>query len=131
MAPVDIWWRAVDKQYADYDPWAEWEQPTTSHTRITFWPVTIISTTPKGVFCYDGLSGERRFILGTALKQYAVPTKELALRDLIARKQRQASIYEARAKTARNTIRMAAGMLEKEQLTSSESSRIQHSYGST
>ena len=47
------------------------------------------------------LLGGRRFQLSTSRKKYACPTMTAALESFLARKQRQASIYENRAKRAR------------------------------
>lgn len=81
----ELWWRAEDKRYADYDPWAEWEQPSSSHLKIIFRSFTVIKHTPQGVWLREFWEPPR-FVLGTSIKQFAVPTKELALQDLIQRK---------------------------------------------
>jgi 2-succinyl-5-enolpyruvyl-6-hydroxy-3-cyclohexene-1-carboxylate synthase len=102
----EVWYRAEDKRYADYDPWAEYEQPTSSHAAIVMHEYDVLSVTPRGVVV-RGDTGERRFIHGCSIKQLAVPTKELALADLIARKRRQIFIYEARIRNAKQAIALA------------------------
>ena len=73
---IEVWWRAEDKRYANWDPWAEFEQPSGSHLKIDVIPYIVDRHTPKGVFLETG-----DFVLGKANKQFAVPTKELALLD--------------------------------------------------
>lgn len=65
----------------------------------------VIKTTPKGVQVQYGFGLEKHFILGTATKQFAAPTIEHALSDLLYVKKRQLSILEARAATVRQQIR--------------------------
>lgn len=78
------WWRAEDRRYADWDPWAD-EQPNSSHLQIELRCYPVVRHTRKGVWLDTGFGGEV-FVLGTARKQFAVPTQELAVADLIARK---------------------------------------------
>ena len=80
---IEVWWRAEDKRYANWDPWAEFEQPSGSHLKIELTPVNVLRHTPKGVILED-----HGFQRGNAIRQHAVPTKELALMDLVARKKR-------------------------------------------
>ena len=64
--------------------------------------------TPKGVWL--DLYGDRevqRFVLKDARKRYACPTLEEAQVSFLARKKRQLTIYEARAKGIRKTIEKA------------------------
>ena len=89
--PDDVWWRAEDRRYANYDPWAEFEQPSGSHLVIRLTPYVVERATPKGVFLKH-----YGFVRGNATKQWAVPTQELALRDLIARKRVQVSFCQHR-----------------------------------
>jgi hypothetical protein len=111
--PEDLWWRAEDKRYANYDPWAEFEQPTGSHLKIEFRSYHVTRYTPKGVWISWGF-GHSQFVLGTATKQYAVPTKELALRDLIARKKIHVSSCKARLAQAEEHLTAAQRLLERD-----------------
>jgi hypothetical protein len=52
-----------------------------------------------------------QFVLLTARKRYACPTEKEALESLVARRERQESIYLARASRARETIERAKSML--------------------
>lgn len=97
----DLWWRAEDKRYANYDPWAEFEQPDGSHLKIELRSYEVLRHTPKGVFLSVGLfDRQEEFVRGKAHKQFAVPTKELALRDLIIRKQHHVRGCKARLNQA-------------------------------
>lgn len=109
-ADGDLWWRAEDRRYANYDPWAEYEQPSGSHLAIEMRPYRFVRATPKGVWLADFFGGEH-FVLGTATRQLAVPTKALALQDLVARKKRHVWGAEARAARARQHLAAAEHML--------------------
>ena len=103
MAEIELWWRAEDKRYADYDEWAEFEQPNSSHLRIIFRSFAVIKHTPQGVWIRE--FWERpRFVLGTSIKQFAVPTKELAMQDLIQRKLCHVAGCEARLSRAKEHL---------------------------
>lgn len=109
---IEIWWRAEDKRYADYDPWAEFEQPTTSHLKITLTPYEVVRHTPRGVFLCDGT-----FVRGKAHKQWAVPTQELALRDLICRKKMLIKFTKHRLARAEEHLKGAENALARHQRT--------------
>lgn len=102
----EVWWRADDKRYANYDPWAEYEQPSGSHLMIELTPYIVTRHTPKGVFVRPFFGGEQ-FVRGPAKKQLAVPTKALALQDLVRRKERHVAGAEARAAQAREHLEAA------------------------
>jgi hypothetical protein len=111
MTSPDVWWRADDRRYANYDPWAEWEQPEGSHLRIELRSYLVVGYTPKGVWLSDAFGG-RIFVLGTAIRQTAVPTKELALQDLVARKVRHVQGCQARLAQAREHLEAAQKELQ-------------------
>jgi hypothetical protein len=104
----ETWWRAEDRRYANYDEWAEFDQPSGSHLKIMFLPYTVDRHTPKGVFLTDG-----DFIRGKARKQLAVPTKALALRDLIIRKEHHVRGAKARLAQAQEHLAAAVAMMAK------------------
>lgn len=110
---ADIWWRADDRRYANYDPFAEFEQPSGSHLVIEFTPFEVIKETPKGVRVRNFL-GTETFILGDAIRQLAVPTKAIALQDLIARKEKHVRMAQLRADQAREHLDAARKYLERE-----------------
>lgn len=96
---MEYWYRADDCSYSVSN---EYGDHSHSIQRINIRRFKVIRHTPKGVWIDE--YGEERFVLGRARKQYAVPTVEIALHDLRARKIRQESIYLARAKNARRII---------------------------
>ena len=74
----DVWWRCEFNNHSD---------------KPFLLPLRLVKTTPKGVWVKRFL-GEPIRILGKARKQYAAPTKELALHDALCRKQVQARIFQ-------------------------------------
>lgn len=109
----DVWWSAQDKRYANYDPFAEFEQPSGSHIVIELTPYIVEKYTPKGVWL-SGSFGEKFFVLGRSVKQAAVPTKELALKDLIARKEKHVEMARKRMDAAHEALSMSQAALAKE-----------------
>lgn len=106
----DVWWFARDRRYADYDPFAEYEQPSGSHVVIELIPYIVDKATPKGVWL-KGWLGDRFFVLGNATRQRAVPTKELALLDLIKRKEKHVRMAQGRLNDAKQSLEMAKSAL--------------------
>ena len=74
--------------------WAD-EQPNSSHLVIELRSYEVVRSTPKGVWLNSGF-GKPVFVLGTSYKQFAVPTQELALADLVKRKGVHVSACKAR-----------------------------------
>ena len=109
----DVWWRADDKRYANYDPWAEFEQMSGSHLSIELTPYIVVKYTPKGVRLQDFMGGQY-LVLGKSIRQQAVPTKELALRDLVFRKEKHVRMSELRAEEARQHLKAAERCLKTE-----------------
>lgn len=107
----DVWWRADEKWYANYDPWAEFEQPSGSHMVLELRRFIVVKYTPKGVWLQDWL-GEKFFQLGNAIRQKAVPTQALALRDLVKRKERHLQIMTARTEAVRHALLAAESAYE-------------------
>lgn len=77
-----------------------------SRTEITLYKFEILRHTKCGMWIRD-YGGAKRFINQTCTKQYAHEKVEDALQSFIARKEKQASIYRARADTAMHAIRVA------------------------
>lgn len=113
IEPPEYWYRADDIQYAG--PLNEYDEPTGSPgpVRVRVFEIRVHHHTRCGVvLCeYSGL--RRRFVNRSTNKRWACPTKEEALRSLIARRKRQAEIYEARAKQARRMLSIAEAMLRR------------------
>lgn len=110
---AEVWWRADDKRYANYDPFEEYEQPSGSHLVLELTPYVVVRHTPKGVWLRSYFGGET-FVIGTAIRQQAVPTVELAIKDLIARKKCHVEGCQARLNRAEAHLEAAEKWLEKE-----------------
>ena len=108
----DVWWRADDRIYANFDPFAEDDQPQGTHVVIEFTPFIVEKYTPKGVWLRSFL-GNRFFQIGNAIRQTAVPTKELALQDLVKRKEKHVKMSEKRLAMAKRSLDMATYLLSK------------------
>lgn len=108
----DIWYRYEDKWYSVAD---EWGNHSYSTLRVELWLSTVVKVTPKGVWIVPGkvtvVEGEYKGLRSTSdesfkfichgwTKKYACATREEALKSLKARRRRQRSIYEARARAA-------------------------------
>lgn len=92
---TEVWYRYEDRL-------------TTDGVYVCCWELELIKKTPMGVVIRD-VGGQRRFIADSWTKKYACPTKALALESFVARKTKQISIYEARARNARRAIAKAQG----------------------
>lgn len=92
VEPREVYYRYEDFQMSHLN---EWGEPCggASH-EIKLREFDVIKHTPKGVWIYVGWG--KRFVLASATKQFACPTKEAAMVSFIARKRRQKGIYEAR-----------------------------------
>jgi hypothetical protein len=103
-------YRFEDHSYATrIDPFDDSDDNWTTVTHLELTAFLIRSVTPCGwtIEANNGLGW--RFINKSARKIYALPTIEAALASFIARKHKQASIYEARAQKARRMIEIAKG----------------------
>lgn len=104
---IECWYRHEEIYTAP--PVDEWERNigeggVTIHLR----KFKVIKHTPKGVWLILYNDQEvQRFVLRDAHKRYACPTLEEAQVSFLARKRRQLTIYEARAKGIRKTIEKA------------------------
>lgn len=97
----EIWWRAEVRTYAGYNPFAEHEDdhgPSTTKVVIDWYRVS--RHTPKGVFLEN--NPNPIFVRGHARRQFAVPTIELALKDLTLRKQAHFLHAQQRCAVAKN-----------------------------
>lgn len=100
MVPdYEYWFRADDRRYANYDPFAEFEQPSGYHIDIKISPYLVTRHTPKGVFVRSWI-GPEQFVLGNSIKQLCVPTIQLALYDLMKRKEKHFTMCRYRMDTA-------------------------------
>jgi hypothetical protein len=104
------YYRIWDQAFAA--PLDEYENPigsSESTLRCVRYPV--LAKTAKGVWIQDDYDDRERFILSTAVKQWAHPTVELALESYLARKAREIHITEARAAASRTRIEVARACL--------------------
>ena len=103
----DTFYRFDDERRVSVDEWGDARNGYTVLVESTF---TVIRTTPKGVWVEDesySFISKPAFIRLSATKRLAYATKGEALQSLIARKNRQASIYRARAAEAERAKAMA------------------------
>lgn len=84
----------------------EYGEHAYSTTEVTLHKFEILKHTKCGIWIRD-YGGAKRFINQTCTKQYAHEKVEDALQSFIARKEKQAHIYRARADTAIYAIRVA------------------------
>ena len=109
----EYWYRFEDFREADYDPWAEYEQPSSSHPAIQLRRYKVLKETPKGVWIEDltdwnGSYKGRRFINREWYKRFACPTLEEAEESFRARKAKQIRIGEAKIRTAKEALALLA-----------------------
>lgn len=97
--------RFEDHSYASrIDPYSDWDDNWTSTTYLELNAYAIKKRTPAG-WTLGWFSGCRSKWVGERhRKQFAHPTIEAALESFVARKDKQARIYEARARRAREMI---------------------------
>lgn len=121
-----FWYRCEVGHYSVADEWGDHAYTT---SQVAWTKYAVIAETPKGAWLTDvplgfkdpdALRGQKSrmfkfLVLGTAKRQEACPTKELALADAIARKKRHVAGCEARLQLAMEDLRL----LEFEQLRSS------------
>lgn len=79
--------------------------PGPSYVRVHCSAFPVLKHTAKGVWL--SVYGERRFVLRSARKRFACPTIDEARVSFIARKTRQAGIFEKRANDAHRAIEIA------------------------
>lgn len=105
-------------RYEDYLEAAgvdEWDIPVgRPRVRVVLHQFPVIRWTPKGAWISLG-AGERKFVLLTARKRYALRTRREALLSFIKRKKRQCVILRARLRNAEDALRIA-DVLEKERM---------------
>lgn len=110
MDEPEYWWRCETRYYASCDPYDE-DVTHITGPHVEFTPYLVVRTTPKGVWL-RGIFGEELFVLGKAIRQWAVPTKEIAMRDEVARRKREVQGHEARMKRAKRSQEAVERMLK-------------------
>lgn len=83
--------------------------------RLNLTAYKVIKKTPGGVWinCWGRGPHDRKFILMSAKKKWACPTKEAALESFIARKKRHRDILESRLAVVNEALEQAKKMKEK------------------
>jgi hypothetical protein len=113
----DFGWRFMEKSYSVAD---EYGDHSHSYTQIEFSAYLIHHRTKCGIWLLysgngptlrdaDGCVKPDRFVNLQANKRWAVDSVQGAIESFIARKDRQARIYEGRAAKARHAISMVKG----------------------
>lgn len=98
---TEYWYRYDDRQYAP--PLDEYDNVCgEGRVEVTLTKFPIIKYTPKGAWI--DLYGDKKFVLRTARKRYACPTKEEAKESFLARKAKQIRIYKAKIRRAELAI---------------------------
>jgi hypothetical protein len=80
----------------------EWDNPLPGYVRVKLVELEVVKVTPKGVWINRARC--KKFVLLTARKRYAAPSKEEALKDFLARKNRQLSILKNRVANVEGAI---------------------------
>lgn len=94
-----FWYRCEVRHFSVADEYGDHAYTSTSVVWTTY---LVVKDTPKGVWLSAGFG--RVFVLGTALRQHACPTRELALADAIARKERHIGGCKARLRAAEDDL---------------------------
>lgn len=115
LKETDFGWRFEDRRYSVAD---EYGDHSHSYTQIEFKAYLIHHRTKCGIWLmrtgnhdrlyFGGTGGDKpdRFVNLQANKKWAVDSVQGAIDSFVARKERQARIYEGRAQLARHSIRL-------------------------
>lgn len=103
---TDTYYRFEDKRYSVADEYGDH-----SYTRldVELYRFEVVKRTPKGVWLLP-----RRFVLNSAHKRYACPSIKEAWASFVARKEKEARIYRARAQMADNAVHIGSAKFHKE-----------------
>lgn len=111
----DTWYRFEDRRYANLDD----DDFVVSQLAVELKELRVKKVTPKGVKLVAACCWNRdwdidlRFVLLDAKKRYAHPTKELALKSFVARKEAQVRIYQSRISDAKTALLRAQALLDR------------------
>lgn len=110
---TEIYYRAEDTHYgAGVDECGNFIIGAKGSMSIRMWEIPVLRRTPYGVvLAVANGSRNYRFVHEGRVKRFAHPTKAEALAALVARRERQASIYAARAERAQLVADVAKKML--------------------
>lgn len=107
---IKVLWRFDERLYASWPDDDGWSRGTPT-IKVEPSSFHVIKHTPRGCWISVGYRGKKRFICWDWKKKFAHATKEDALQSFIARKHRQAAIYEARLDTTRRALAIAKCMV--------------------
>lgn len=102
LVPMPDWYRIEDRRYSVAD---EWGDHSYTRTEVVLLKFNVASYTPKGVWLRQFFA--KRWVRYDAHRRFACPTVALALESYLARKRKQAAIYQARADNARRNAELA------------------------
>ena len=94
------WWSCKIVHYVSVDEFDSIHR----HGKLQWQRYQVVRTTPKGVVLKEFVN--EFLVLGKAIRQRAVPTKELALQDAIAKKKRHIKGCEHRLQCAQGDLRI-------------------------
>jgi hypothetical protein len=98
---IEFYYRYEDVQYAA--PLDEFDNPQgPGRLAVELREYQVVKRTPKGVWL--SLYGDRRFVLNSATRRFACPTKAEAQESFLARKKRQISIHQGSIKRAERAM---------------------------
>jgi len=100
----EYWYRYEVKRVGHWDD--DYEVITSWSYTGGFIPFRVPRHTPKGVWVKDGFRGEA-FVRGASIRQLCVPTKELAVKDEIARRKRHVEGAKHRLTVAEDMLAYA------------------------
>jgi hypothetical protein len=103
----DVWWRCEVRRHAHWD--YDYEHVTGYSCAVHWAQYHVVRATPKGVWVRQvgGYGGGEQFVLGKAIRQLCVPTRELAQQDEIARRKRHRAGASHRLALAEKMLRTA------------------------
>lgn len=109
------YYRYTNIRYAS--PLDEFDNPIgTGRLDVLCQEYQVTKTTKCGVWLTDTYNIIKPFfVLNTAKKRYALPSKKEALESFMARKKRQISILSRQMKDAEEALRIATTLLAKEE----------------
>lgn len=114
----DTWYRYLEKFYSGWDGFHE--EAYSIGPKLEVETFEVLKVTPKGVWIArswssGGISCDKRFVLLAANKRHAQPSKEEALKSMIARKERQLRILNTQLSNAQKAMALARVELAKQQ----------------
>ena len=107
--PEEVWYRYEDKSYCSVyqTEWGDY-QYYGNIVKIVCKELPVIKHTPKGVWLR--YRTKERWVSLTSNKQFACPTKELAMKSFMARKHRQKRLLTSQMDRVEEAIRLGDRM---------------------